>query len=478
MNDQPGRRMLLVHAHPDDETLGNGATMAKYAAEGTQVTLLTCTRGEEGLVLVPELEHLAAHRDDRLGAHRETELAAAMAALGVRDHRFLDTVALPEGPGLRALPGLGHGLGRPTTARSPPPTPDRTRSPASRSTRRRRESLPSCARLRPHVVVTYEPGGGYGHPDHVQAHRVAMRGGRARGGPTARAGPAWTVPKVYWNVLPEGLVRAALRELAASEARPAGLVAGRSAAADGGPGRGRDDGDRRRGLRRPQAGSARGARDAGRTRGRHRAGRRRSPAADRRRRVLPARHGEPVGSPRRATGGRRTSSPASTETSRAGHAIGNRRPCARRRVCARRRLTSPARRSPLGRRARSLRRAGRRAGGGPQVRARDTQDRRTDRPRTGPQAGRGGDVARARERRRQRRLLRLALVLGAVLVWLAQRDLSGAGLPAPSLAGHRPALPDLRRVLRRRSPSCCSGRRSPPAAPRTWCTARSRSTSG
>src|SRR3954467_5327222 len=87
--------MLLVHAHPDDETLGNGATMAKYAAEGAQVTLVTCTRGEEGLVLVPELEHLAAPRDDRLGAHRETELAGAMDALGVRDHRFLDTVALP-----------------------------------------------------------------------------------------------------------------------------------------------------------------------------------------------------------------------------------------------------------------------------------------------------------------------------------------------------------------------------------------------
>ena len=63
------------------------------------------------------------------------------------------------------------------------------------------------------------------------------------------------------------------------------------------------------------------------------------------------------------------------------------------------------------------------------MRARDTQAG----PETGPQAGRGADVARARERRRQRRLLRMALVLGAVLAWLAQRDLSGAGLPAPSL---------------------------------------------
>ena len=63
--------------------------MARYVAEGAHVTLLTCTRGEEGEVLVPELEHLAAARDDELGPHREGELAAAMAVLGVTDHRFL-----------------------------------------------------------------------------------------------------------------------------------------------------------------------------------------------------------------------------------------------------------------------------------------------------------------------------------------------------------------------------------------------------
>ncbi|HEY9378499.1 MAG TPA: PIG-L family deacetylase, partial [Jiangellaceae bacterium] len=83
------RRILLVHAHPDDEAIGNGATMARYAAEGAHVTLVTCTLGEEGEVLVPELAHLAADRDDTLGQHRIGELAAAMAELGVTDHRFL-----------------------------------------------------------------------------------------------------------------------------------------------------------------------------------------------------------------------------------------------------------------------------------------------------------------------------------------------------------------------------------------------------
>src|SRR3954454_13087896 len=75
--------------------------MARYATEGVHVTLVTCTRGEEGLVLIPELEHLAAHREDGLGAHRETELAAAMAALAVHAQRFLDTVRLPGDEGSR-----------------------------------------------------------------------------------------------------------------------------------------------------------------------------------------------------------------------------------------------------------------------------------------------------------------------------------------------------------------------------------------
>src|SRR3954452_25395440 len=83
----PSRRLLLVHAHPDDETINNGATMARYVAEGAQVTLLTCTLGEEGEILVPELEQLAAEQADQLGGYRIWELRAAMDALGVTDTR-------------------------------------------------------------------------------------------------------------------------------------------------------------------------------------------------------------------------------------------------------------------------------------------------------------------------------------------------------------------------------------------------------
>ena len=69
------RRLLLVHAHPDDETTGTGAAMARYAAEGTHVTLVTCTLGEEGEVLVPELAQLAAAEGDQLGGYRYHELS-------------------------------------------------------------------------------------------------------------------------------------------------------------------------------------------------------------------------------------------------------------------------------------------------------------------------------------------------------------------------------------------------------------------
>src|SRR5215472_14939045 len=89
MTALPTRRLLLVHAHPDDESINNGATMAKYAAEGVGVTLVTCTLGEEGEVIPPGLAHLAADRDDTLGERRIGELAAAMQELGITDHRFL-----------------------------------------------------------------------------------------------------------------------------------------------------------------------------------------------------------------------------------------------------------------------------------------------------------------------------------------------------------------------------------------------------
>jgi N-acetyl-1-D-myo-inositol-2-amino-2-deoxy-alpha-D-glucopyranoside deacetylase len=151
--------LLLVHAHPDDESIGTGATMAKYAAQGAQVTLVTCTLGELGEIIPPSLAHLAAEKEDRLGEYRIGELAAACAELGVTDHRFLG------GPGRWRDSGM---MG--TQANEDPRCFWRADTDEAA-----RALLDVIREVRPQVLVTYDANGFYGHPDHIQAHRAAWR---------------------------------------------------------------------------------------------------------------------------------------------------------------------------------------------------------------------------------------------------------------------------------------------------------------
>ena len=109
---EPERRLMLVHAHPDDETINNGATMAKYVSEGAAVCLVTCTLGEEGEVLVEDLAHLAPDQNDDLGDHRLGELKLAMETLGVTDYirlggdgRFRDSGMAYDAHGSRHCSG-------------------------------------------------------------------------------------------------------------------------------------------------------------------------------------------------------------------------------------------------------------------------------------------------------------------------------------------------------------------------------------
>ncbi len=95
------RSLLLVHAHPDDESIFTGATMARYAAEGARVTLVTCTLGELGEIIPPDLSHLLP---DELGQHRIVELDRACAVLGVTDHRFLGGEGRYRDSGMMGLP--------------------------------------------------------------------------------------------------------------------------------------------------------------------------------------------------------------------------------------------------------------------------------------------------------------------------------------------------------------------------------------
>jgi N-acetyl-1-D-myo-inositol-2-amino-2-deoxy-alpha-D-glucopyranoside deacetylase len=202
------RRFLLVHAHPDDETIANGATMAKYAAEGVHVTLVTCTLGEMGEVLVPDLAHLASDRDDGLGQHRIGELAEAMEVLGVEDHRFLG------GPGLYRDTGMIES----EDGGAMVPAEVRPDSFWRADLLEASDYLVEVIReVRPQVLTTYDPYGAYGHPDHIQAHRVAMYAAALAAVPSYRAelGKAWDIPKIYWNAMSENRMREGLRSLRA-----------------------------------------------------------------------------------------------------------------------------------------------------------------------------------------------------------------------------------------------------------------------
>ena len=201
------RRLLLVHAHPDDETINNGATMAKYAAAGVDVTLVTCTLGEYGEILVPELAELASDRGDQLGGYRVLELTRAMDALGVSDHRF--------------LLGAGHlrDSGMIGTAANDGPRAfwRASRDPAVFAAAVK-ALVDIIGAVRPQVVVTYDENGGYGHPDHVMAHRVTMAAIDAAAAPDVDAGrQPWDVAKVYWNVLSRSQLQHGLDAI-----RPAG----------------------------------------------------------------------------------------------------------------------------------------------------------------------------------------------------------------------------------------------------------------
>ena len=202
----PGQRLLLVHAHPDDESIGQGATMARYVAEGRGVTLVTCTAGEMGEVLLPGLEHLAADREDTLGLHRREELKAATAALGVTDQRWLGGFGTYRDSGMKwAGPG-----------RAAPADDVHANAFWKADLREAADHLVGVVRqVRPQVLVTYDELGGYGHPDHVQAHRVAMYAAQLAAVPSYRLdlGPPWEVAKIYWAALSESWMRSGLRAL-------------------------------------------------------------------------------------------------------------------------------------------------------------------------------------------------------------------------------------------------------------------------
>lgn len=197
------RRLLLVHAHPDDETIGTGATMARYAAEGAAVTLVTCTLGEEGEILVPALSQLAADQADQLGGWRIAELERAMSALGVADHRFLGGAGRFRDSGMMGTP-----------ANDKPRAFWQADSDRSVFYDAVLALVEVIREVRPHVVVTYDENGGYGHPDHIMANRVTTAAVAAAGqdGYSSAGGAPWSAAKFYWTAMPRSVMAAWLAD--------------------------------------------------------------------------------------------------------------------------------------------------------------------------------------------------------------------------------------------------------------------------
>ena len=186
------KRLLLVHAHPDDETINNGVTMAKYAVEGVHVTLVTCTRGEEGEVLVESLKNLASDKDDKLGDHREIELKDAMIELGISDFRFL-------GSPNKKWRDSGM-IGAPQNERKDVFWQSNLDEAAN-------ELVKVILEIKPQVMITYDEFGGYGHPDHIKAHQVAMRAAEIS------ANQGWQITKIYWNTMPRSVLQTSIDKM-------------------------------------------------------------------------------------------------------------------------------------------------------------------------------------------------------------------------------------------------------------------------
>lgn len=190
---------MMVHAHPDDESIVTGATLAKYAAEGAQVTLVTCTLGEEGEVIPANLAHLASDRDDTLGEHRTEELSRACRALNVRDQRFLG------GAGHYRDSGMMDGS-----------TNDHPKAFWGAGVDEAALRLAEIIReTRPHVLVSYDEHGGYGHPDHIQAHRITRRAWDLAADRSVPGDP-WQVEKLYAIAQPVSRIEEMVRNMRGS----------------------------------------------------------------------------------------------------------------------------------------------------------------------------------------------------------------------------------------------------------------------
>jgi N-acetyl-1-D-myo-inositol-2-amino-2-deoxy-alpha-D-glucopyranoside deacetylase len=176
------RSILAIYAHPDDETFGTGGTLAHYARQGSQVTLVCATRGEAGEISDPELAS-----PETLGQVREMELDCAAHKMGIEEVFFLNY----------------RDSGMAGTAENDDPRAF-VNAPAEEVVGR---LVALIRRLRPQIVITFEPHGGYGHPDHITIHHHTLTAFHAAADPERYplAGDPWQAERLFYSVIPRSL---------------------------------------------------------------------------------------------------------------------------------------------------------------------------------------------------------------------------------------------------------------------------------
>ena len=153
-NSLSGYRVVAVHAHPDDEAIATGGGLAYLAARGADVTVITCTLGEQGEVIGEPYQQLVNGDADQLGGFRIHELLRSLEILGVSG-RFLGGAGTWRDSGMVGDPANEH-----------------PRAFIHSGDEAVDQLVEQFEQLRPHLVITYGPDGGYGHPDHIRAHEI------------------------------------------------------------------------------------------------------------------------------------------------------------------------------------------------------------------------------------------------------------------------------------------------------------------
>jgi N-acetyl-1-D-myo-inositol-2-amino-2-deoxy-alpha-D-glucopyranoside deacetylase len=186
MSEKPS--LVFVGAHPDDESFGPGGTLARYAAAGASVYYACATRGEVGEA---SAEHLAGHAST--GDMRWSEMVCAGKALGLADVIYLGyrDSGMPGSPNNQAAGALAAAALEEVTARV----------------------VKVLREVRPQVVMTFDPIGGYRHPDHIAIHQATVKAFHAAGDAALypEAGPTYRPQKLYYVVFPQMLLRLATR---------------------------------------------------------------------------------------------------------------------------------------------------------------------------------------------------------------------------------------------------------------------------